>query len=992
MVNAANATLPTVTVTVGAPVLGGASPTISFKLTNPASNQFAITGFTLVAPAGWTVLGCTAGLLLTSAVPSGNSCQYGSGAINPGSADTGMKIHVMAPTGTYPFTNTFTSTVQDGSSSAFYTGPTFSLQVIDPTSTITVTPAASSNFIAGSAALTETATLSPAQPGVPIVFSAPGYPGTSTFSFTPASVATDATGKAVTSFKPSNLAGDATTVNAEAGTNALVAAASTGTITTVNGPPTGVALAFTAGNSFGGTNYLSNAGTTSSNNPTAFTGAVMPKAQLTASLTDAFGNPVNFASFTGGTDIWTITLTTTAPGGKFDAFSSVVNHPSSIKCTQGGGWSDTSGNALTPAIACPSGATNTFALPYDYLQTPDYGTTGVVTSGASGTYLGTSFISTLLTSGSIFSSTLFGASVTAAAAPTSVKAGGTTQVSTTLGIAAGMTTHQNKAPFTLYLDKATSYESAPAAADYGATSLVPAVFSSGKTTESGTTNSSGMFQSTFTVDTCANQPSCPTGSHAFFYANFTYPVNSGLSATGHLTTLSADTSPAVITIAGTPSQLQFYVTYDTGGTNAVKNNGKAVLGATLFVDVFISDNFKNLAINPGPGQIQIALGPASLVLSAINIYIPANCVDTSGIFSTGTCAPFGVVTWTLPATASALTLTASGVLGGASASASFTVNIVSKIPSITVQKPTPLNGVIYSSSNGVLFTGVANASAGYPGTGVGAVTISSVTFSADGGASTAATLITSGHDVSWQGSVFFGTQGVHNITFTATDSLGNTISSQSFKVLIDSSAPTIKFTTVTGSTLTYGSAAMAVIFDTEGDLNTTSVTATFNGTAVASANLVITGTNTLGSNSSFQVAINNLPAGKWVVKLTASDLAGNSNTGVSITVTVSVPFAQSVVINSATYTTIGSFPGISVSATNIWSSSQNLVVFAVWKNGAGQTVAVATGGLTLASGATGTAFAPLTNALPSGSYTVNVFVITTSNNPVSSTTTITVTV
>jgi hypothetical protein len=287
---------------------------------------------------------------------------------------------------------------------------------------------------------------------------------------------------------------------------------------------------------------------------------------------------------------------------------------------------------------------------------------------------------------------------------------------------------------------------------------------------------------------------------------------------------------------------------------------------------------------------------------------------------------------------------------------------------------------------------VANASAGYPGTGAGAVTISSVTFSADGGASTAATLITSGHDVAWQGSVFFGTQGVHNITFTATDSLANTISSQSFKVLIDSSAPTIAFTTATGSTLTYGSPAKAVIFDTEGDLNTTSVKATFNGTAVASANLAITGTNTLGSNSTFQVSINNLPAGKWVVKLTASDLAGNANAGVSITVTVSVPFAQSVVINSATYTTIGSFPGISVSATNIWSSSQNLVVFAVWKNGAGQTVAVATGGLTLASGATGTAFAPLTNALPSGSYTVNVFVITTSNNPVSSTTTITVTV
>ncbi len=126
--------------------------------------------------------------------------------------------------------------------------------------------------------------------------------------------------------------------------------------------------------------------------------------------------------------------------------------------------------------------------------------------------------------------------------------------------------------------------------------------------------------------------------------------------------------------------------------------------------------------------------------------------------------------------------------------------------------------------------------------------------------------------------------------------------------------------------------------------------------------------------------------------MAATDLAGNANAGVSITVTVSVPFATSVIINSATYTTLGAFPGISASATNIWSTSQNLIVFAVWKNGGGQTVAVTTGGLSLASGATGTAFAPLPNALPSGTYTVNVFVITTSNNPVSTQTTITVTV
>jgi len=64
------------------------------------------------------------------------------------------------------------------------------------------------------------------------------------------------------------------------------------------------------------------------------------------------------------------------------------------------------------------------------------------------------------------------------------------------------------------------------------------------------------------------------------------------------------------------------------------------------------------------------------------------------------------------------------------------------------------------------------------------------------------------------------------------------------------------------------------------------------------------------------------------------------------------------------------------------------VVFAVWKNSVGQTAAVTTGGLTLAAGASGTAFAPLAGSLTSGSYTVSVFVITTSDAPVSSTTTI----
>jgi hypothetical protein len=333
-------------------------------------------------------------------------------------------------------------------------------------------------------------------------------------------------------------------------------------------------------------------------------------------------------------------------------------------------------------------------------------------------------------------------------------------------------------------------------------------------------------------------------------------------------------------------------------------------------------------------------------------------------------------------------LTASGVVSGVLVSGTKSITTVSPNPTLAITSPTPSAGVVYSKSTGVVFSGNANASVGYPPT----VTISSVTFSVDKGAASAATIVSGTTKVTWSAGVFFSV-GLHNITFTATDSNANTVTSALWQVLVDTSGPTIAFKTATGSTLNYSSSVTATIFDNLGDLNATSVKAWYNGTAVSSTNLAVTGTQTLGKNSSSAVSISNLPAGTWVVTLAASDLAGNANAGVSITVTIQVSFANSVVINSAAYTTLGSFKGVLVSATNIWSSPQNLLVFATWKNAAGQTVAVTSGGLPspMAAGATGSAFAPLPAPLPSGTYTVSVFVITTGNNPVSSTTTITVT-
>jgi hypothetical protein len=518
-----------------------------------------------------------------------------------------------------------------------------------------------------------------------------------------------------------------------------------------------------------------------------------------------------------------------------------------------------------------------------------------------------------------------------------------------VNITFALTNAQAGVPVTFYLNTVTS------SAGYAGT-----FSANNKQSFTASSNAAGFASALFSVDTTA-------GASAKWFANFPRPVN----PTGVATMVkSADTAPAgtgfVWTIAAAAStiKVKVFFTNNAGcaGSFAPLCNSvgsSAVGGLTLWADAIFGDPYGNTATNPGPNAVQVTLAASGGVLSATTVYIPSGGSDTL--------SSFGPIAWTLPAgSGTSLTLTASGVVSGTAVSGTKTIATVSPNPTLLIKSPKATAGVVYSSSTGDVFSGNANVSLGYPTSAPGAVIISGsgITFSVDKGAAQSATVVTGAgtSKVTWSAGVFL-TVGLHNITFTATDSKSNSVTSATWQILVDSSAPTIAFTTATGSTLTYGTSAKAVIFDTLGDLNTTSIKATYNGTAVAGANLVVTGTNTLGSNSTFQISINNLPAGKWMLTLSAKDLAGNANAGVSIIVTVSVPFAQSVVINSATYATIGSFPGVSVSATNIWSSSQNLVVFAVWKNSASQTVAVTTGGLSLASGATGTAFAPLPSAL-----------------------------
>jgi hypothetical protein len=534
------------------------------------------------------------------------------------------------------------------------------------------------------------------------------------------------------------------------------------------------------------------------------------------------------------------------------------------------------------------------------------------------------------------------------------------------------------------LDLPNSYETSIGAADYGAGSKLTSGFSNGLTYTLATTNAAGVAWGLFTIDTVA-------GSHAFYLDNVTAPTDTSITADLTNSTSTFTTAAPVTTVANVPTTFTVLTYYANIEPPAPLPHGlmgpatHAATGASIYVDVTISDAYGNVATNTGANQIQISLVSScgsSCPLSAFTVYIPSGGSDTF--------ASFGAIVWTMPSATGTVTLTASGVLAGmAKTSAPASLGVVSPKPTLAIISPTPMSGVIYSSNNAVVFNGQANVSIGYASSGSFAVNIVSVTYSVDGGAvQTAPT--TTGNKITFSVAATF-TAGLHTIYFNATDSLGNVASSTKYSVLVDTTAPTVAFTTKTGATVNFTSPVTATITVPEGDLNATSVVASLNGTALASSHVAVTGTNNLGHSTTFTVTITGLAAGHDTIGLSASSLAGLTGTATTITVTVQVIFAQSVLITSASYGTLGSFNGVSVTATNTWTTSQSLVVFAVWKNSAGQTAAVTTGGLTLAAGASGTTFAPLAGGLPSGTYTVSVFVITTSNAPVSSPTTITAT-
>ena len=950
--NAAQPKLSYITPTIGK---AAGSYWVGVTLTDPASNQFSLTSFVVQAPAGWIISDCDweTGFF--------DSCSYSSSsaawtfdssgaAIPPGSSDT-VEFYVTFPTGTYPFSGTFGSTVQDQSSSAYYAGPTFKLWVVDPSTSLTLTPDTGTSFTAGGSPVSFTATLSPAYAGLPIYLQ--NYYGTGSLSAS--TVTTGSSGSASFTFTPSNTATSVSLITEyiygflgnpffQAGSG------NTGiwdysydiydfdTVATVAASPASVSFCIGAcpTTPFPSTYYA-----TGHTTITLVLYADVASSTFDYTVADRFGNP-DAAGVSGAS-------------AKFTALS-------------GGGFFAGSTTTTTETIAAASGP-----LSYEYSQGSTFGTIGLVNVVLTGTYSSSPF-TVSGTTGQISTSTFDTASNLPTVDATTVSAPGCSAVD--------LLAYCQMAGKTATVDYSLTLPQKGVPVEFSVDPASTAVNGDGGFAASvhtwAYTDSTGKAIATYAVDTGA-------GAIGTFNANVSKPINGPSGSSNYIGGSGPSVDPdTVVTIAGAPATFHVEVKYTSGTLNdgATASIKNSVNGTTVYVNVFITDAYGNYATNPGPNQIQVSLTPSAGVLSATTVYITSGAADTKTII--------GAIAWTLPPTfAKGITLTASGVLSGHTTSGKATVNTVSAVPTFAVTSPAPVSGVIYSSSTAVVFLGQANASIGYPTT----VQITSVGYKIGSNPWQTAPIV-AGNAITWSIAAVFSA-GLNTIMFNATDGT-NTFVSTSYKVLVDTSAPDINFVTANNANLSSGATVTATIVENEGDLNSSSVSAVatnLDTAATKTLTVAVTGTNNLGHSVSYGVTLSGLVAGNWSIALGAFNYAGLSNS-TSLTVHVIVPFAQSVSITSAAKGTLGAFTGISVSATNLWTSGQNLVVFAVFKNSAGQTVAVATGGLTLGAGASGTAFATSSDlsGLPSGSYTVSVFIITTSNNPVSSSTSISVSI
>jgi len=494
-------------------------------------------------------------------------------------------------------------------------------------------------------------------------------------------------------------------------------------------------------------------------------------------------------------------------------------------------------------------------------------------------------------------------------------------------------------------------------------------FANGAASITETTNSTaGGAEAAMPANTTLN-------SVAIFNATAPDPTNAG----GSTHTILAAPSVAVTTVPGAISTLVFNVAAGTGNT-AGHNLQYIVNGTTAYISAAYADAYGNLVTVAPTNQIQIGLAASAGSLSATQVYIAANDLSTN---ATAPTVGFGSILWTLPNTVgTTATVTGSANVNGRAVQGVASVVTVSAYPTINVTSPKPISGVLYSGSTFVTFQGIANATIGSAST-----TISTIGYKVGTGGWSSLTQ-NNQHNTVWTVPIVLAA-GLNTVQFNTTDSAGLTTVSPSYTVLVDAVAPTFGVISVASGSST----AKVNVTIAEGDLNATSVSATANGTAVAASNIAVSGTNNNGHSVTYLVSVNNLAKGTWTLVVSGKTLGGLSSSVtqvVTVTVTSSNTGSGTFTYPSpAMYQKFGPYNAVNATITNTQSSAITAVVLAVFHNSAGQTLQVATGTASVAAGASTTVFV-ITN-LPSGTYSVNVFVWSSTGSSLSSSQTVTVT-
>jgi hypothetical protein len=188
-----------------------------------------------------------------------------------------------------------------------------------------------------------------------------------------------------------------------------------------------------------------------------------------------------------------------------------------------------------------------------------------------------------------------------------------------------------------------------------------------------------------------------------------------------------------------------------------------------------------------------------------------------------------------------------------------------------------------------------------------------------------------------------------------------------------------------------------VLFAPYTNPGTSSITGTIVGAILSNANGAGSGTLTIPSN--IQTATGSVPVSNGQGYTVELQHTGGSTSALATPPSLTVNSVSSscnstsclAASGSPTQTQIGSNKAVQTVFTNNSNAPQTAIVFAVVHNALGQTVLYTTATLSLASGASGTAYDVLFGLAP-GTYSVSIFASSTSGTAISATSTVSVTV